>query len=97
MRTKSLIVVWKKAMVTTSGPLTKGEVGTFGELSARPNPLGLVVLQVPALEDLLPFLEAKLGRKLTDAELAEHNDRAPSMAVEAEVANHMQAFRRARR
>lgn len=84
-------------MSASNRPLTEGEVGTFGELSAQPNPPGLVVLQVPALEDMLPFLEAKVGRKLTEAELAEHHSCAPSMAVRAEVANRMQASRRARR
>ena len=84
-------------MTETTAPLHESETGTFGQLSQRPNPKGLVILQVPAFEDMLPFLEQRAGRKLTPEEIEEHRQRHPAIVVPREVAAKMQATRAARK
>ncbi len=52
-------------MAKNNEPLRENETGAFGELAKRPNPDNLVILPVPAVEDMLPFLQQRLGRELT--------------------------------
>src|SRR5690242_7995751 len=74
-------------------PLRENAVGAFGELSARPNPDGLVVLTVPPFEAMLPFLAHSAGRELTPEEIETERQSAPAIAVRKEVAEKMRAGR----
>jgi hypothetical protein len=76
-----------------SDPLKLYEVGLYGELLAKPNPDGLVVLPVPPFEHVLPIIERDSGRTLTAAEIEEARGRAPSIALTKEEAEGMAAAR----
>jgi hypothetical protein len=78
-------------------PLRENDVGGFGELSKRPNPLGLAILQVPSFEAMLPFIEQRMGRKLSAEEIEAERAKAPSIVVSQEAAHKMAAVRAARR
>ena len=78
-------------------PLRENEVGAFGELSKRPNPLGLAILQVPPFESTLPFIEQRIGRKLSPEEIEVERAKAPSIVVSQDAAQKMAAARAARR
>lgn len=77
-------------------PLRENEGGAFGDLAARPNPHGLVILQVPVFEDVLPFIENDLGRKLSPEEVEIQRRKAPALVVSKEVADKMLASRAGR-
>ena len=74
-------------------PLRLNEVGAFGQLSARPNPEGLVVVSVPPFESMLPFLEQRLGRALRSDEIETHRAAAPSIVLLAQDAAKISAAR----
>jgi hypothetical protein len=76
-------------MASASDPIRENEVGAFGELSARPNPDGLIVLQVPPFEQMIPYLEQREGRKLTAEEIEQHRQQAPSIVLSREAAEKM--------
>lgn len=77
-------------------PLREGEVGPLGELSKRPNPGGLALLQIPPFEAVLPFLEKKAGRKFTLEEIEIERAKAPAMVVSKDVEQKMASARAAR-
>ncbi len=83
-------------MAEPDEPLRENEVGPFGELARRPNPDNLVILSVPAIEDLLPSLQEQLGRELTPQEIDIQRRKAPSIVVNKIVADKMRAERAGR-
>ncbi len=83
-------------MPASPEPLRENEVGPFGELSKRPNPAGLAILQVPPFESMLPFIEQQIGRRLSKDEVETERSKAPSIVVTQEVARKMSAARAAR-
>ena len=80
-------------MTDSMQPLQLNEVGSYGDLSARPNPDGLVVLTIPPFEVMLPFIAQQLGRDLTPSEIEAERSKAPSMVVTSDVAARMAAAR----
>jgi hypothetical protein len=84
-------------MPESTEPLRENEVGPYGELSKRPNPAGLAILQVPPFESMLPFIEQRLGRKLSADEVEIERAKAASIVVTQEAAQKMAAARAARR
>lgn len=80
-------------MPSPTDPLELQEVGAYGDLIARPNPDGLVVLPVPAFESMLPFIAQQRGRDLTPDEIEVERRRAPSIVVPKEIAEQMMAAR----
>ena len=56
-------------MPSPTEPLKLNEVGAYGDLMARPNPDGLVVVTVPPFETMLPFIARQRGRELTPDEV----------------------------
>jgi hypothetical protein len=74
-------------------PIRLNEVGAYSDLTARPNPDGLVVLTVPPFDSMLPFLAQKLGRALTPEEIEAKRRSAPSIVVTQEVAQQMSSQR----
>jgi hypothetical protein len=83
-------------MATPNDPLSLNEVGPYGELSKRPNPGGLAILGVPPFESMLPFIEQRVGRKLTADEVAAERLKHPSIVVTQEAAAKMSVARAAR-
>ena len=84
-------------MTDKDEPLRENEVGVYGQLASRPNPNGLVILPVPAVEDMLPFLEKNAGHELTAEEIEAQRQKAPSLVVSKEVAEKILAGRTSRR
>ena len=84
-------------MSQTNEPLKENDVGPFGELSARPNPSGLAILQIPPFEAMLPFIEQRAGRKLSAEEVEAERAKAPAIVVSQDAAKKMAAARAARR
>jgi hypothetical protein len=80
-------------MDTSSTPLQLNEVGAYGDLAARPNPDGLVILSVPPFEAMLPFLAQRLGRELTPDEIEIERKKAPSIVLTKQAAEQMSAAR----
>jgi len=80
-------------MTDSIQPLQLNEVGSYGDLSARPNPNGWVVLTIPPFETMLPFIAQRLGRDLTPSEIEEERNKAPSMVVTSDVADRMAVAR----
>jgi hypothetical protein len=80
-------------MVSPTEPLKLNEVGAYGDLTARPNPDGLVVVTVPPFETMLPFLARQRGRELTPDEVEAERKRAPSIVLTKEAAQQMAAAR----
>lgn len=80
-------------MTDSIQPLQLNEVGPYGELSARPNPDGLVVLTIPPFEVMLPFIVQQFGRDLTPSEIEAERRKAPSMVVTPDVATRTAAAR----
>ncbi len=80
-------------MPSPSEPLKLHEVGAYGDLMARPNPDGLVVVTVPPFETMLPFLARQRGRELTPDEVEAERKRAPSIVLTKEAARQMAAAR----
>lgn len=76
-------------MASPNDPLRPNEVGKYGDLAARPNPLGLVILNVPSFEAMLPHIAQNLGRALTPEEIEAERLKAPSIVVTREIAEHM--------
>jgi hypothetical protein len=83
-------------MASSNDPLRENEVGTFGELSQRPNPDNLVILPVPPVEDFLPSARQQLGRDLTAQEIEIQHRKSPSIVVNKGVADKILAERAAR-
>lgn len=83
-------------MPSANDPLRENDVGTFGELSQRPNPNNLVILNVPPIEDLLQTLRQQLGRDLTPQELEVQRHKSPCIVVNKAVAERMAKERTAR-
>jgi hypothetical protein len=80
-------------MDTSSTPLQLNEVGAYGDLAARPNPDGLVILSVPPFETMLPFIAKRFGRELTPDEIEIERKKAPSIVLTKEAAEQMSAAR----
>lgn len=80
-------------MPSQSEPIHLNEVGEYGDLTARPNPDGLVVLTVPPFEAMIPFLIQKLGREISPDEIEVERKKAPSIVVTKEAASKMAAAR----
>ena len=83
-------------MASSSEPLQLNEVGAYGDLSARPNPSGFVILTVPPFEQMLPFIAQRLGRELTPAEIEVERKKAPSIVLTKEDAERVVAARASR-
>ncbi len=66
--------------------LSAGDIGSFGELKARPNPDGLVLVYVPGLAALRERARQLKGSELSEAETARIAEHASAMAVAPEVA-----------
>ena len=73
-------------MALPNEPLQLNEVGAYGDLAARPNPDGFVILSVPPFEQMLPFIVQRLGRELTVAEIEVERKKAPSIVLTKEAA-----------
>jgi len=63
-----------------------GDVGTFGELSAKRNPDGLVLVYIPGLAALLERAKQLKGSELSETESARIAEHASVMAVTPEMA-----------
>jgi len=64
------------------GPAVKvGDVGTWAELHARPNPSGLGVIPIPALSAILAAKEREKGSPLTESEVLAIRDSAAVMVL----------------
>ena len=63
-----------------------GDVGTFGELSAKRNPDGLVLVYIPGLAALLERAKQLKGSELSETESARIAEHASMMAVTPEMA-----------
>jgi hypothetical protein len=74
-----------------SKPLREWEVGTFGELSRRSNPEGLVIVTVPDFEEMLPLLTQRAGRQFTADEIEAERHKASSMVMTLAAAEKMKA------
>jgi len=72
-------------------PIRLNEVGAYGDLRERPNPDGLVVLTVPPFESMLPFIAQRPGRELSTDEIEAERNRAPSIVLTNDTAQHMAA------
>jgi len=77
------------AEVPDDGALKESQVGTFGVLSQRPNPKGLVLVFVPSLEQLMQVQEQRLGRRLDEREVEELRQKAPVIALPQEMADRV--------
>lgn len=80
-------------MALPNQPLQLNEVGTYGDLAARPNPDGFVILSIPPFEQMIPFIAKRLGRELTLEEIEIERKKAPSIVLTKEVAEQMAAAR----
>lgn len=78
-------------------PIQLNEVGSYGDLTSRPNPNGLVVLTVPDFHVMLPFIEKERGHKLSAEEIETEHQRAPSIVLTKEQAEKMAASRATRK
>jgi hypothetical protein len=83
----------QSTMTDSIEPLRENETGAYGKLAARPNPDQLVIMPIPPVEDLLPFLEQRLGRKLSAEEIEIERRKAPSIVVTKTAAEKIQAER----
>ena len=79
--------------MASSEPLKLNEVGAYGDLTARPNPQGFVVLSVPPFEAMLPFIAKRSGRELTPDEIEIERKKAPSIVLTKEAAEQMAVAR----
>ncbi len=73
--------------------LRHAQSGSFAELSALPNPDGLVVVHVPSLLSWLQRAEQKKGAALSPTEVQRIRDGAPSMALRPDQVKAMRAER----
>lgn len=78
-------------------PIQLNEVGSYGDLTSRPNPNGLVVLTVPDFDAMVPFIEQERGHKLSADEIKVEHQRAPSIVLTKEQAEKMAAARAKRK
>lgn len=83
-------------MAEPGEPLRENDAGTYGDLSARPNPDSLVILAIPPVEDLIPALQQHLGRELTPEEVEVQRRKAPAIVVSREAAEKILAERKGR-
>jgi hypothetical protein len=67
--------------------------GSFSELSAVPNPEGLVVVHTPSLLSWLQRAEQQKGSALSPAEVQRIRDGAPAIALRPEQVEAMKAER----
>jgi hypothetical protein len=74
------------AMSASIGKFSVGDVGSFGELSAKRNPDGLSLVYVPGLAALLERARQLKGSELSETESARIAEHANVMAVTPEVA-----------
>lgn len=70
-------------------PLELYEVGYYPELTARPNPSGYTVLQVPDFDTLIQAIENDRGQKFTSAEIEERRKEAPAIVLPPDEAAMM--------
>jgi hypothetical protein len=68
-------------MTQTGEPLKQLEVGSYGEIAARPNPHRLAIQYIPALAAILLSTEKKKGSALTQEEVEVIRDRASVMVT----------------
>jgi hypothetical protein len=80
-------------MPSSTDPLKLNEVGSYADLITRPNPEGLVVVTVPPIESMLPFIAKQRGRELTPDEIEVERKRAPSIVVTKDAAQRIAAGR----
>jgi len=93
-RANGYVVRHHRALMSSpSEPLHLNEVGAYGDLAARPNPSGFVILSVPPFEQMTSFIAQRLGRELTPAEIEIERKKAPSIVLTKEAAEQMAAAR----
>ncbi len=80
-------------MAESSEPLQDSEAGSVGELARRPNPDGLVIWPVPAIEALIAARQQALGRELTADEIDVQRSKVPAIVVTKEVADRLMVER----
>ena len=73
--------------------LSVGDAGSFGELSARRNPDGLILVYIPGLAALLERARQLKGCELSEAEAARIAEHANVVAATPEVARETIANR----
>jgi hypothetical protein len=66
--------------------LSVGDVGSFGELRAKSNPDGLVLVYIPGLAALLERAKQLKGSELSEDQTARIAEHATVMAAAPEVA-----------
>ena len=79
----------KAQPVTDDGTLRESQVGTFDELTKRPNPEGLVLVFVPSFEELIQLQQQHLGRELDDTEIETLRQKAAVIALRQEMAEKL--------
>ena len=75
------------------GKLSVGDVGSFRELSAKRNPDGLALVDMPGLAALLERAKQLKGSELSEKESARIAEHATVMAATPEVAKETIANR----
>ena len=80
-------------METSNTPIRPNEVGAYGDLAARPNPNGLVILNEPSLEGRFTVIAFKLRRAPTWEEIDAEQKKARAIVLTKAAAEHMMAAR----
>lgn len=80
-------------LASTMAPLSAMEVGTYADMSARPNPKHYAILAVPSFAAILLSEEKKQGTPLTRREVEALRDKMSVMTVPADAAKEAEAMR----
>ncbi len=80
-------------MKTPKKAIRPNEAGVFGELAARPNPHGLIIVNEPPLDVKLTAMAFRLRRALTWKEIEAECTKAPSIALTRRAAEDTFAAR----
>ncbi|WP_149135102.1 hypothetical protein [Cupriavidus campinensis] len=80
-------------LAATMDPLSAMDVGTYAEISARPNPKHYAIQAIPSLAAVLLSVEKKKGRPLTRPEVEALRDKMSVMVVPADAAKEVEAKR----
>ena len=86
----------KPSPVADDGILRESQVGAFGDLSKLPNPIGLVLVFNPSIEELTQIQEQRLGRVLDDAQIEALRQKAAVIALPQEMAEKLKQQKSAR-
>jgi hypothetical protein len=80
-------------MAESEQPLQLYEVGHYSDLTARPNPAGYVVLNVPDFDAMVQLIEQERGYRLTPEEIEAKRKEAPCIVLLKDEAAKMIASR----